>query len=100
MITSDEKWITYDNPIRKRSWIKKEKKTQTIEKFGLTRKKDVVYVGLGRESFTMSCYCPINSELYCEQLQRLQQAIERKRPELINVGEVSSSITTFDHTHL
>jgi len=26
----------------------------------------------------------INSELYCEQLQRLQQAIERKRPELIN----------------
>ena len=26
----------------------------------------------------------INSELYCEQLQRLQQAIKRKRPELIN----------------
>jgi len=26
----------------------------------------------------------INSELYCEQLQRLKQAIERKRPELIN----------------
>jgi len=26
----------------------------------------------------------INSELYCEQLQRLQQAIERKRSELIN----------------
>ena len=26
----------------------------------------------------------INSELYCEQLQRLQQAIERKRLELIN----------------
>jgi len=26
----------------------------------------------------------INSELYCEQLQRLQQAIERKRPKLIN----------------
>ena len=26
----------------------------------------------------------INSELYYEQLERLQQAIERKRPELIN----------------
>ena len=26
----------------------------------------------------------INSEFYCEQLQKLQQAIERKRPELIN----------------
>ena len=42
--------------------------------------------GTGRESFTMSCSFnqTINSELYCEQLQRLQQAIERKRPELIN----------------
>jgi len=30
----------------------------------------------------------INSELYCEQLQRLQQAIERKQPELINRRDV------------
>jgi len=30
----------------------------------------------------------INSEFYCEQLQRLQQAIERKRPELINTRGV------------
>ena len=30
----------------------------------------------------------INSELYCEQLQRLQQAIERKRPELINRRDI------------
>ena len=30
----------------------------------------------------------INSELYCEQLQRLQQAIERKRPKLINKRDV------------
>ena len=30
----------------------------------------------------------INSEVYCEQLQRLQQAIERKRLELINRRDV------------
>jgi len=36
--------------------------------------------GTERESSNQT----INSELYCEQLQRLQQAIERKRPELIN----------------
>jgi len=40
----------------------------------------------------------INSELYCEQLLRLQQAIERKRPELINRRGVIT--TTLDHTHL
>ena len=37
MITGDEKWITYDNPIRKRSWTKKEEKAQAIAKPGLRR---------------------------------------------------------------
>jgi len=39
MIIGDEKWITYNNPARKRSWIKKGEKAQTIAKPGLTRKK-------------------------------------------------------------
>jgi len=39
MITGDEKWITYDNPTRKRSWVKKGEKAQAITKPGLTRKK-------------------------------------------------------------
>ena len=45
MITGDEKWITYDNPTRKRSWIKKGEKAQAIAKPGLM-KKVVLYVGL------------------------------------------------------
>jgi len=46
MITGDEKWITYDNPTRKKSWIKKGEKAQAIAKPGLTRKKVMLYVGL------------------------------------------------------
>jgi len=42
MIIGDEKWITYDNPTRKRSWIKKGEKAQA--KPGLTRKKVMLYV--------------------------------------------------------
>jgi len=42
MITDDEKWITYDNPTRKRSWIKKGEKA--IAKPGLTRKKVMLCV--------------------------------------------------------
>jgi len=42
----------------------------------------------------------INSELYCEQLQRLQQAIERKRPELINRGVVFHHDNARPHTSL
>jgi len=56
MITGDKKWITYDNPTRKKSWIKKEEKAQAIAKSGLTRKKVMLCGGIGRESFTMSCY--------------------------------------------
>jgi len=60
MITGDEKWITYDNPTRKKSWIKKGEKAQAIAKPGLTRKKMMLCVcGTGRKSFTMSCYHPI-----------------------------------------
>jgi len=46
MITGDEKWITYDNPTRKRSWIKKGEKAQAIAKPGLMnpRKKMMLCV--------------------------------------------------------
>jgi len=42
MITGDEKWITYDNSIKKRSRIKKREKAQAIP--GLTRKKMMLCV--------------------------------------------------------
>ena len=49
---------------------------------------DVVCVGWGWKGIVhyelLSSNQTINSEPYCEQLQRLQQAIERKRPKLIN----------------
>jgi len=44
MITGDEKWITYDNPTRKRSLIKKGEKAQAIAKSGLTKKKVMLCV--------------------------------------------------------
>ena len=88
----DEKWITYDNPTRKRSWIKKGEEAQAIAKPGLTRKKVMLCVGVvkleGNRSLWAFIVQTINSELYCEQLQRLQQAIEKKRPELINRRDV------------
>jgi len=46
MITDDEKWITYNNPTRKRSWIKKEEKAQAIAKPGLEEGDVVCVVGL------------------------------------------------------
>ncbi|KAJ0182863.1 hypothetical protein K1T71_002232 [Dendrolimus kikuchii] len=39
LITGDEKWITYDNSVRKRSWSKADQASQTVVKPGLTRNK-------------------------------------------------------------
>ncbi|GFX10181.1 mariner transposase [Trichonephila clavipes] len=39
MVTGDEKWITYDNIVRKRSWSKHGEAAQTGAKPGLTSRK-------------------------------------------------------------
>jgi len=44
MITDDGKWITYDNPTGKKSWIKKGEKAQAIAKPRLMRKKVMLCV--------------------------------------------------------
>ncbi|KAJ0181732.1 hypothetical protein K1T71_002454 [Dendrolimus kikuchii] len=44
LITGDEKWITYDKNLRKRSWSKAGQASQTVAKPGLTRNKVILYV--------------------------------------------------------
>ncbi|GFV63548.1 mariner transposase [Trichonephila clavipes] len=39
MVAGDEKWITYDNTVRKRSWSKCGEVAQTVAKPGLTARK-------------------------------------------------------------
>ncbi|GFX62836.1 histone-lysine N-methyltransferase SETMAR [Trichonephila clavipes] len=39
MVTVDEKWVSYDNIVRKRSWSKRNEAVQTVAKPGLTARK-------------------------------------------------------------
>ncbi|GFW94905.1 mariner transposase [Trichonephila clavipes] len=39
MVTGDEKWVTYDNIVLKRSWSKRGEPAQTMIKPGLTSRK-------------------------------------------------------------
>jgi len=58
MTTGDEKWVMYNNQTRKRSWTKEGEKAQAIKPWIDDEEGDVcVYGGIGKESFTMSCYC-------------------------------------------
>lgn len=88
LITGDEKWITYDNNVRKRSWSKRGEAPQTIAKPGLTSKKVMLCVWWDWKGIVhyelLSPGQTINSDLYCQQLMRLKQSIQEKRPELIN----------------
>ncbi|GFT40447.1 mariner transposase [Trichonephila clavipes] len=65
MVTRDEKWFTYDNIVKKRSWSKRGEAAQTVAKPALTAKKAVLYI-------------------YCQRLHRLKLTIDQKRPELAN----------------
>ena len=44
MVTGDEKWVTYDNVKRKRSWSKSGEAAQTVAKPGLTARKVLLCV--------------------------------------------------------
>ncbi|GFT43459.1 putative DD34D transposase [Trichonephila clavipes] len=63
MVTGDEKWVTYYNIVRKRSWSKCGEAAQTeLLPHGQT----------------------LNSDLYCQQLDNFKAAIDQKYPELAN----------------
>ncbi|GBP11631.1 Mariner Mos1 transposase [Eumeta japonica] len=92
MITGNEKLITYDKKVQKRSWSKGKQPPQTIAKHGSTRDKlmlcvcwdwkDIIHYKLMLSKKT------IDSELYCHQLMRFEQQVEKEVPELINRKDV------------
>ncbi|GFT36778.1 hypothetical protein TNCV_2755801 [Trichonephila clavipes] len=47
MVTGDEKWVTYNNIVQKRSWSKCGEETQTVVKPGLTARKVLLRIWYG-----------------------------------------------------
>jgi len=88
MVTVDEKWVTYDNVVRKRSWSRRGESAQTVSKPGLTARKALLCVWWDWKGIIyhelLSYGQTLNSDLYCQQLDLLKKAIDKKRPELTN----------------
>ena len=81
MITGNEKWITYVNNVRKRSWSKPGEASQTAAKPVVTPRKVMLsawwdWKGIHHE--LLEAGQTINSTLYCQQLMRLKQAVKKK----------------------
>ncbi|GFX34905.1 histone-lysine N-methyltransferase SETMAR [Trichonephila clavipes] len=93
LITADEKWVLYDNPKRKRQCLSPNKPPRRTAKPGLRPKKALLCVWWGiRGSVHFEVLKPgetVNADLYCEQLDRLNQSLIEKCPAIINRKEVS-----------
>ena len=105
MVTGDEKWVTYDNVKRKRSWSNRDEPAQTVAKPGLTARKVLLRVWWDWQGIIYYELLPygqtLNSNLYCEQLDRLKEAIAQKRPVLVNRrGIVSHQNNARPHTSI
>ncbi|GFT21311.1 histone-lysine N-methyltransferase SETMAR [Trichonephila clavipes] len=88
MVTGDEKWVPYDNIVRKRLGSKRGEAAQIVAKPGLTAGKVLRYIWGDWKGITYYELLPygqtLNSDLYCQQLDHLKLAIDQKRLELAN----------------
>ncbi|GFX03751.1 histone-lysine N-methyltransferase SETMAR [Trichonephila clavipes] len=88
MVTEDEKWVRYDNIVRKRSWSKRREAVQTVAKPGLTARKVLLCIWWDWKGIIYNELLPydqtLNLDPYCKQLDRLKLAIDQKWPELAN----------------
>lgn len=88
IITGNEKWVIYNNAVRKRSWRKQSEKPLTTPKPGLRQEKImciwwdwkgvVVYYELLPKNVRL------NSDKYWAQLEKLKEVISKKHSELVN----------------
>ena len=86
LITSDQKWVVHDNVVRRRSWSKRDEPAKSTSKADIHQKnimlsvwkvfKGIIYFGLLPRNQT------INSNVYCQQLIKLDKEIKENRPEL------------------
>ena len=79
IVTGDEKWIVYNNATRKRSWSKPDEPAQTMSKAHLHQKRVMLSVWWDYKGVIYFEVLPrnqnVNSDLYCQQLMKLDEAI-------------------------
>ena len=86
MITGDEKWITYNNIVRKRAYYEPGKPSPSTSKPNLNKRMLCIWWDI-RGPIHYELLKPnekLNSEKYCQQLDNLKTAVEKKRPAMLN----------------
>jgi len=100
IITGDEKWVLYSNVTRKRQWLTRGHPAVPTPRPGRFPKKVLLCVWwdmCGIVHFELENRT-ITSKIYCEQLERLSQAISVKRPWLLERGVIFHHDNARPHT--
>ncbi|GFT75852.1 histone-lysine N-methyltransferase SETMAR [Trichonephila clavipes] len=88
LITADEKWVLYDNSKHKRQWLSPKEPPRSTAKPGLHPKQALLSVWWGIRGIVhfevLKLGETVNVDLYCEQLERLNQSLIEKYPAIIN----------------
>ncbi|GFV70722.1 mariner Mos1 transposase [Trichonephila clavipes] len=102
MVTGVKKWVIYDNIVRTLSWSKRGEAAQTGAKRELTARKIVLCIYWDWKGIIYYELLPygqtLNSNLYCQQLERLKLVIDQKRPEYANRSVVFHQDNARPHT--
>lgn len=84
ILTSDEKWVVYDNISRKLQWVDIDEQPQPVAKPNMHPRKVMLSVWWDSEGVVYYELLPTNTtitaEVYCEQLERVSHALQQKRP--------------------
>ncbi|GAB0091230.1 hypothetical protein DMENIID0001_060460 [Sergentomyia squamirostris] len=87
-VTCDEKWVLYDNISRTRQWVDKKESAAPTPRGGLHPVKRLLCVWWDVRGVIYRELLPknttLNADIYCQQLQRLQEALQKKRGKLTN----------------
>jgi histone-lysine N-methyltransferase SETMAR len=88
IVTGGEKWVLYVNKERKRQWLSPGQRPVLTAKPGLHPKKVMLCVWWDIKGVVhyevLEPNQTITAELYCEQLDCLNQVLVSKRPALVN----------------
>lgn len=92
IITGDEKWVMYDNSSRKRQWLSPRQRHIVTTKPNIHGKKVMLSVWWSaRGVIHYELLQPgetITADVYCAQLERLKDKLEKKWPALTNRNRV------------
>lgn len=88
IVTCDEKWVYYGHPPRESSWCLPGQRPKTVPKRTLTNKKVLLSVWWDIRGIIFYDFLPsgrtVNSEIYCDYLDRVQENLLKKRAALVN----------------